>query len=132
MLIAAVLIGASRLLAQTSGSIERALPDLLVLVWYTFLLFSSAISLTGVFWRETTTGLLIERAGLFGIGAACLVYAIALITVGGVAAIAAAGFVLAYSGAALVRAIDIGRILIRIKALAIATQVVLNEGEQQE
>ena len=128
----AALIGASRLLAPTSGTLERALPDALVYGWYGLLASGSAIALVGVFWREPLAGLLIERSGLSALSASCLVYTFALIWVGGGNAVAAAGFVLGFAGASVVRAVDIGRILVRIRALAVATEAVLSEGEQKE
>lgn len=132
MLSVAAIIGASRLLAHTSGTLERALPDLLVITWYVLLTLSSVTGLVGIFWREPVTGLLIERAGMSGMFASCIVYTTVLIAFSGWAAVAAAGFVLGFAVAALIRALDIGRMLVRIRALAVATEAVLKEGEPKE
>jgi hypothetical protein len=132
MLAAAALIGASRVLQPTSGSLQRALPDILVLVWFVLILVASTTALVGIFWKVPTTGLRIEQAGLVVMASVCIVYTIVLIVVGGWGALAAAGFVMGFAGAAAVRAWDIGRILNRIHALALATEVVLNEEESKE
>jgi len=129
MLFSAVLVGASRVLAEpTSGSLERALPPYLVTAWYILLTFGSVVALVGVFWRDGITGLLIERAGLFSLSAACLVYGLSISMTGGFRGLAAATFVFGFSAAALTRAIDVGRIIRFVRALALVEQAVLDEG----
>ncbi len=130
MLIAAVMVGVSRVLEPTSGALERGLPTTLVVIWYVLLTLASATALAGIFWREALAGLLIERAGLFGLASAGTVYALALISSGGWNAVAAAGFVLGFAGASVVRAVDIGRILIRIRALT--TEAVKRATNEEE
>jgi len=130
MLLAAAVVGVSRVLQPTSGTLERALPWLLVVIWYVLLSLASVTALLGIFWREVLAGLLIERAGLMGLASAGSVYAIALIAVGGWTAVAAAGFVMGFAGASVVRAVDIGRILVRIRALT--TQAVKDAADEEE
>ena len=81
--------------------------------------------------RETSRGLLIERAGLFLLTASGLVYTITLVASGGWRAVAAASFVLGFAGASAIRAFEIGRMLVRVKALALARRAVL-EGDSKE
>lgn len=131
MLLAAAFVGLSRLLEPTSGTLERELPTAMVLGWYAFLASGSLIALAGVWWKEPTAGLLIERAGLFLLTSSGLVYTITLVASGGWRAVAAASFVLGFAGASAVRAFDIGRVIVRMKALALARRAVL-EGDSKE
>lgn len=126
MLSVAAVVGFSRLLAPTSGTLERALPMWLTVVWYVLLAVGSVTGLAGVFWKEPVAGLLIERAGLFALCSSGLVYSIALIAVGGWGAVAAASFVLGFGVASAVRAIDIGRVLVKMQLLASAQNMVLD------
>lgn len=68
----------------TSGTIDDALPPAMVLLWGSMLVFGSIIALVGLYWRGlSTTGLVLERAGLVGVGGASLIYSTAiLLTVG--------------------------------------------------
>lgn len=126
MLLSAAAVGVSRLLAgSTSGSLERTLPPGLLLVWYVLLTFGSVVSLVGVFWVEPVTGLLVERSGLWALSSACAVFGVAIVTVGGLRGVAASLFLFGFTVACLLRAVDIGRILSRIRALG----EVLNEGD---
>jgi len=118
MLVSAAAVGVSRLLSEpTSGSLERTLPPALLLAWYLLLTFGSVVSLMGVFWRGAIVGLLIERSGLWALTSACLVFGIALLSAGGVRGLAASLFLFGFAAACLVRAVEIGRILSRIRAL---------------
>ncbi len=67
-----------------SASISTALPGELVIAWGTMLVVGSAMALVGTYWRgRRITGLVLERAGLVGVGGAALVYAcVALLAVG--------------------------------------------------
>ncbi len=59
-----------------SASIEATLPPLLVTGWGVMLVAGSLLALLGLYWRgHSGTGLLMERAGLVGVGGASLVYA---------------------------------------------------------
>ena len=129
MLFAAAVVGFSRVLAPTSGALERALPMWLALAFYLLLSFGSVTALVGVFWREPTGGLLTERAGLLVLGSACVFFGGTVLTVAGLQGVASATFVFGFAAAALIRAFDIGRIVSRIHALALAQEAVLNEGD---
>lgn len=130
MLVAAAVVGFSRVLAPASGSLEKTLPPILVTSWYVLLAFGSVVGLTGICWRNAITGLLIERSGLFFLCSAGLVYSIALITAGGFRAVAAASFVLGFGLASAFRAVDIGRMLTRNRALDLAREAVLRADEE--
>jgi hypothetical protein len=132
MLFAALFISVSRLIAQNSGTIERTLPPGLIVAWYAMLAIGSFVALSGVFWREPLAGLLIERAGLLFLIAATVIYSFALLYAAGFRGAAAASFVVAFAAASSIRAIDIGRILVRIRAVAVATGAVLDEGEESK
>jgi hypothetical protein len=129
MLIAASVVGLSRVLVPSPGSLERALPDYLVVTWYVLLVMGSVACLLGIFWRTAVTGLLIERAGMIFLCAAGLIYSIALLAVGGGRAIPASSFVVGFGLASALRALDIGRILVQIRALTLAREAVLTEAE---
>lgn len=128
MLLSAAAVGFSRLLAPASGSLERTLPPILVTSWYLLLAVGSAVCLIGIAWRKPIFGLLIERAGLFFLCSAGLLYSIVLVAAGGAKAIAAASFVLGFGLASGFRAWDIGRILVQVRALSLAREAVLKEG----
>lgn len=68
-----------------SASIEATLPPLLVNGWGAMLMLGSLLALTGLYWRgRSITGLVLERAGLVGVGGASLVYGAAtMIAAGG-------------------------------------------------
>lgn len=132
MLFAAGVVGLSRFLAPTSGTLEREIPSWLVVSWYAVLFCGAVTALAGISWRDPVTGLLIERAGLWFLTVSGLVYTIVLVSSGGFRALAAAIFVLGFGGASAVRAYDIGRVLVRLKALALAHKAVLSEGELPE
>jgi hypothetical protein len=128
MLVAAVAVGASRVLSEpTSGSLERALSPFLISAWYLLLTLGSVIALTGIYWREPGGGLLIERAGLTMLTSAGLVYGVAITATAGWRGLAAAMFVFGFSVASLIRALDIGRILSRIRALSLVIEAVAEE-----
>lgn len=129
MLLAASVVGFSRVLVPSPSSLERALPDFLVTSWYLLLVLGSVIGLAGIVWRAPLTGLLIERSGLFFLCAAGLIYSIALMSVGGLRGIPSGSFVLAFGLASALRAIDIGRILVKARALDLAREAVLREEE---
>lgn len=130
MLCAAVVVGASRVLAEpTSGSLERALPITLVDVWYALLTFGSVIALTGVWWKNPVPGLRVEQGGLIMLTSAGLVYGGAIAFTGGWRGLAAASFVFGFAVACALRAKDIGRILSRLRAISLAQEAVLNEGD---
>lgn len=63
-----------------SGSIEAALPPVMVAFWGSMLVLGSSLALVGLYWRgRPATGLLMERSGLVGVGGSSLIYAVVLI-----------------------------------------------------
>ena len=59
-----------------SASIAATLPHVLVIGWGFMLVLGSLCALVGLYWRgRSATGLVLERAGLIGVGGASLVYA---------------------------------------------------------
>jgi hypothetical protein len=84
MLVLAAISGAPLLFGKpNSGSIEETLPPLLVTAWGGMLVVGSLLALLGLYWRgRSSTALLMERAGLVGVGGAAVVYAAALTTAG--------------------------------------------------
>lgn len=133
MLGSACLVGCSRLISRPSSALEHAMPDWLVTAWYVVLAFGSIVSLVGVFWREPSTGLLIERAGMWFLSSSALVYTIALFGVGGSRALAAASFVGGFSAASALRSVDVSRILVKVRGMELAREAVLRpEGADDE
>src|SRR5918996_793715 len=84
MLVLAAISGAPLLFGKpNSCSIEETLPPLLVTAWGGMLVVGSLLALLGLYWRgRSSTALLMERAGLVGVGGAAVVYAAALTTAG--------------------------------------------------
>lgn len=65
----------------TPTSINRVLPDELLLVWSIMLILGGAIGFTGVvWWGREATALIIEQIGVVLIAGASTIYAIALIS----------------------------------------------------
>lgn len=59
-----------------SASIAATLPHTLVVGWGVMLVIGSTLALIGLYWRgRSSTGLVLERAGLIGVGGASVVYA---------------------------------------------------------
>lgn len=81
LLALAAVSGVPLLFGQTNSStIEHGLPPLVVTGWGAMLLVGSTIALVGLYWRgRASTALLMERAGLHGVGGAALVYAVVLL-----------------------------------------------------
>lgn len=46
--------------------------------WYLLLIVGGLVALTGVFWRDALTGILVVRAGLLAVGAGAYAYALAI------------------------------------------------------
>lgn len=67
-----------------SGSMAAAMPELAVLAWGAMLVLGSTLALIGLYWRGmSATGLLLERAGLIGVGGAAIIFsAVALASIG--------------------------------------------------
>lgn len=70
-----------------SGSINEAMPPLVVNMWGAMLVFGSVLALLGLYWRgRKVTGLLMERTGLVGVGGAALIFAVVAFSTVGVTA----------------------------------------------
>ena len=86
--------------------VERLMPHGLVVGWYLLLFGGGLVSVIGIALRDVVVSLLVERAGLIGLGAASFVYSIALSLVRDVAT---AATVLAFSLACVARLWQIRR-----------------------
>lgn len=81
-----------------SASIAATLPPPLVAGWGAMLVLGSLLALVGLYWRgRKSTGLVLERTGLVGVGGASIVYAGSVLLVapgftGAFAACITAGF----------------------------------------
>jgi len=128
MLGAAAVVGGSRVLTEpTSGSLETALSPWLVSIWYVLLSIGALIALSGVFWRSNiVVGLRMEQSGLIMLTSAGSIYGGALVSSAGWRGLAAAAFLFGFSAACGFRTFDIGRILSRIRTLALSKEAVLN------
>jgi hypothetical protein len=99
-----------------AGSIERELPFWLAFCWGLALFGGSGLALFGSFWQGGyVNALTMERIGLAIVGSAAVVYSITIMVAAGSSSppsrIVPAAIVLAYGGACLSRARDIGRIM---------------------
>jgi hypothetical protein len=111
-----VLSGATLLLKdQTPSAIQGLLPGWLQLAWAIMLVGGSIIALFGSYWPGGRGGyanaLTAERIGLGIVGAAAVVYGLAIIVVVSLPGIVAAGITLGFGLSCLIRARDIGRII---------------------
>lgn len=60
-----------------SGTINESLPPSVVATWGAMLVLGSSAALAGTYWRgRRSTGLLLERTGLVGVGGAAVIYAL--------------------------------------------------------
>lgn len=85
LLLLATVSGVPLLFGRTnSGSMNETLPFVVVSAWGAMLVFGSLFALFGLYWRgRPSTGLLMERAGLVGVGGASVIYsAVVLIQAG--------------------------------------------------
>lgn len=84
LLVLAAVSGVPLLLGKpNSGSVQDALPPAMTALWGAMLVLGSTLALAGLYWRgRRSTGLLMERTGLIGVGGAALVYACILLTTG--------------------------------------------------
>lgn len=67
-----------------SGSMAETLPVAVSVAWGVILLAGSLMALAGTYWRgRRITGLVLERAGLVGVGGAALVFAFVAVLANG-------------------------------------------------
>lgn len=93
------------------ASLEATLPQWLVFLWAAMLVSGCSLALLGAYWpRSYTAALTMERIGLDFTGIAGSIYGTGVIIFGGIPALLAAGIVLAFGAACLVRARDIALI----------------------
>ena len=69
--------------AAPPGALERVLPGWLTAAWALFLIIGAATVLTGVYWRNRVTGLLLELAGRVTLVIGGTIYATAFLAVSG-------------------------------------------------
>lgn len=114
-LVAALLVGIAGLLFDASSpNLRSALPGSLLMWWQAGLISGALISLYGISYPPPVS-LLIERTGLLLLAGLCGAYAVAII-VNAAEGLATGLFVgFAFSGASLLRSIQITRDLKRVK-----------------
>jgi len=76
--------------AARSSSISDLLPFWLTAAWGVLLVVGATVTLTGVFWRNRVTGLLLEAAGRVMFAPAALIYGGAVIAAAGWSGVLAA------------------------------------------
>lgn len=94
--------------APTPGSVAALLPTWVLWVWYLLLIVGGSIGIVGAFWprRRIYTGLQLERAAMIFLAAGTCMYMMAMIAAAGARAIGAAGFMCAWAGACVWRALQ--------------------------
>jgi hypothetical protein len=123
LLLAGMVVGFSRVVIPSPLSVSMALPPTIVVVWHLLMGVGSLIGLVGIMWKDPLTGLLVERAGLWFLSAGGGAYALALFSVG-LRAVPAACFVVSFAVACLLRAIDIARVLRRLRRVTLTVREV--------
>lgn len=99
------------------NSITSQLPGWPARLWAYAVLIGAATALVGLAWKRprfplvTVTGLLLEQVGIVILGAACTVYAVAVMFTGGTNALFAGSLTLAFGLASFAQARKIKRVL---------------------
>lgn len=106
------------------GSIEALLPKWGVALWAMALVGGSVLTLIGMS-RQTVDGVITEQVGSVATGVACVMYASAMILVGGMHALLPASFVLGFGAACFVRWGQLQKLLVE-------GQVVVDEYHENE
>lgn len=70
-----ILSGATQLFGNRA--VENLVPDPILVAWAALLFLGSTVALFGIFWRDTTMGLLIESAGRHMLWPSAFAYAVA-------------------------------------------------------
>ncbi len=108
-----------------SRTIDASLPPTLVVVWGVMLTVGSSMALVGSYWRgRQITGLVLERAGLVGVGGAAIVYAVAALLAVGSDALFSSCITAGFGAACFAQA--------RRIALRIATAIAVHDAEDDE
>lgn len=116
MLMWATFVGISLLLAEpSSGSVQSFLEDWMVIVWAVCLCFGGSVGLVGVYLKDMLLSLLTERASMFVLFPASVLYAIALFATVGTRATIAGSIIIAFSAASCIRLVRIYRTLRTIR-----------------
>lgn len=100
---------------KTAGSVEALLPEWAALTWGLCLAGGSVLGLTGSYWpkRHYATALTVERIGLLIVGPAALLYSVLIAIYIGFSGTVTVLIVAAFGFSALLRAHDIGLIIVR-------------------
>lgn len=95
--------------APAPGSVSALLPTWVLWVWYLLLTAGGTVGLVGSWWprRQLYTGLQLERASMIFLASGTVMYMIAMIGTAGARATGAAGFLAAWGGACVWRALQI-------------------------
>lgn len=97
--------------APRPGSINDVLPEALAVGWGLALAIGSVVALTGIWWRNRVSGIILEQIGLVSVGWAAIIYGVAVVIFAGWAAAFPATFVLGFGVACLVRWRQLQKIL---------------------
>lgn len=92
-------------------SIEAQLPGWGATAWGLALVGGALVALIGIFMPNRVNGLLIEGIGLVSVGAAAVIYAIAIIATVGFGGIVAAGITLGFGLSCIVRWFQLNAVL---------------------
>jgi hypothetical protein len=93
------------------ASIEQTMPHWLATTWGIMLFGGSLLALVGSYWLGNyPNALTIERVGLLIVGAAALLYGMAIYAVNGPTGFVAAGITVGFGAACLKRSRDIGKV----------------------
>jgi hypothetical protein len=118
VLLWAILVGASLVFGSPApGSLQELLPQWMVTGWSTLLCIGGLVGLVGVWLRNLTLSLLVERAAMLTISPAALLYSVALFSLGGARAAASGGAVLVFALSSFVRILRISTQLKRLREL---------------
>lgn len=95
--------------APVPGSISAILPGIVLTVWNSLLLAGGVVGLVGSLWPRSGiyTGLQLERASMIFLSAGTVMYVISMIEFAGWRAVGAIGFLAAWGGACVWRALQI-------------------------
>jgi hypothetical protein len=117
LLAVAVLAGGLYLagFAPPPSVVDAALPHWVRPVWYSLLLSGGLIGLVGIWWRDVTTGLMLERVAMVWLAAGMIAYTISIVWFAGPPGVGAALFLGGWAAALLARTIQISWDLRRVR-----------------
>lgn len=124
-----VLVGAlSAFSPPPPGSLTADLPRWMVTLWYTLLCIGGLVALVGVWLRNQTLSLLVERAGMMIFSPSALLYSVALFSLGGGRAMAYGSVVLAFAISGFIRIVRIGVYIEKVRERVRSLQETTTEG----